>query len=126
MVFCIVLIEKGNLAAFLKTAFVNQKEALDTHATWQESTWESTLAALDGDSEDGSFNPPEGWYVVTRLNDWGLTDRTWVTIREGLVRRLADLGLLSDHEVRDLMPGSSISEPWLGSGESLMASPPIY
>ena len=42
---------------------MNQKEALDAHSTWQQSTWESTLAALDGDSEDGSFNPPEGWYV---------------------------------------------------------------
>lgn len=61
---CSVLINKTNLATYLKAAFINQKEALDSHATWQQSTWESTLAALDGDSEDGSFNPPEGWYVI--------------------------------------------------------------
>ena len=46
---------------------MNQKEALDAHATWQQSTLESTLAALDGDSEDGSFNAPEGWYVYLDL-----------------------------------------------------------
>lgn len=43
-----------------------------------------------------------------------------MTIREGLVRRLADLELLSEQEARDLLPDSSISEPWMGNGESLM------
>jgi hypothetical protein len=62
-----VLINKTNLATYLKATFINQKEALDAHVTWQQSTWESTLAALDGDSEDGSFNPPEGWYVYPDL-----------------------------------------------------------
>jgi hypothetical protein len=36
------------------------------------------------------------------------------------VRRLADLGLLSEQEVRDLLPELSISEPWMSNGESLM------
>jgi hypothetical protein len=125
-VFCNVLIKKATLATCLKAGFINQKETLDAHAAWQQSIWESTLAALDGDSEDGSFNPPEGWYVVTGVKGWELTDRTWVSIREGLVRRLADLGLLSAQEVRDLLPDSSISEPWLGSGESLMVSFPLH
>jgi hypothetical protein len=49
---------------------MNQKEALDAHVIWQQSTWENTLAALDGDSEDGSFNPPEGWYVYPNLVEW--------------------------------------------------------
>lgn len=49
-----------------------------------------------------------------------LKNRSWVTIREGLVRRLADLELLSEQEARDLLPDSSISEPWMGNGESLM------
>jgi hypothetical protein len=62
-----VLNKQTNLATYLKAAFINHKEALDSHATWQQSTWESTLAALDGDSEDGSFNPPEGWYVYPNL-----------------------------------------------------------
>jgi hypothetical protein len=62
-----MLINKTNLAASLMAAVINHKEALDIHATWQQSTWESTLAALDGDSEDGSFNPPEGWYVFPNL-----------------------------------------------------------
>jgi hypothetical protein len=62
-----MLTKQTNLATSLKAAFINQKEPLDAHATWQQSTWESTLAALDGDSEDGSFNPPEGWYVSPNL-----------------------------------------------------------
>jgi len=49
-----------------------------------------------------------------------------VTIREGLVRRLADLGLLSEQEVRDILPDLSVSEPWMGSGESLMVSFPLH
>ena len=43
-----------------------------------------------------------------------------MTIREGLVRRLADLELLSEQEARNLLPDLSISEPWKGNGESLM------
>jgi len=64
-----VLTRKTNLATCLKSSFMNQKEALDTHATWQQTTWESALAALDGDSEDGSFSPPEGWFVLFDLVD---------------------------------------------------------
>jgi hypothetical protein len=62
---------------------------------------------------------------MVRLSQLGgivLTDRSWVTIREGLLRRLADLGLLSEQEVRDLLPDLSVSEPWMGNGESLMVS----
>lgn len=51
-----------------------------------------------------------------------LTPRLWVTIREGLVRRLADLGLLTAQDVREVLPDSNFSEPWMPSGESLMVS----
>lgn len=51
-----------------------------------------------------------------------LTDRSWVTIREALVRRLADLGLLTAQEVNDVLPDLTVAEPWVGSGESLMVS----
>jgi hypothetical protein len=59
---------------------------------------------------------------LSQLGGIVLTNRSWVSIREGLVRRLADLGLLSEHEARDLLPDLGISEPWLGNGESLMVS----
>lgn len=52
----------------------------------------------------------------------GLIPRSWVTIREGMVRRLADLGLLTTQDVREVLPDSNFSEPWMPSGESLMVS----
>jgi len=66
---------------------------------------------------------------MVRLSQLGvivLMDRSWVSIREGLVRRLADLELLSDQEVRDILPDMSVSEPWMGNGESLMVSFPSH
>lgn len=72
------------------------------------------------------FLQPSGRMVcLSQLGGIVLTNRSWVTIREGLVRRLADLGLLSEQEVRDLLPDLSISEPWIGNGESLMVSSPL-
>ena len=97
---------QANLATCLKAVFTTQKDALDAHATWQQTTWETTLAALDGESEDGAFSLPEGW--------------SWVSLREATVRKLADLGLLTAQEVKDVLPDLTVSEPWMGSGESLM------
>lgn len=45
-----------------------------------------------------------------------------MTIREGLVRKLADLGLLTAQEATEILPDSQVSEPWMGTGESLMVS----
>jgi hypothetical protein len=61
-----LLTKKGNLVACLKAAFNNQKEALDLHEANQQITWDATLAAINGDSEDGSFAPADGW-LVSRL-----------------------------------------------------------
>lgn len=49
-----------------------------------------------------------------------------MTIREGLVRRLADLGLLTAQEVGNVLPDLTVSEPWMGNGESLMVSLPLH
>lgn len=51
-----------------------------------------------------------------------LTVRSWVTIREALVRRLADLELLTAQEVNDVLPDLTVAEPWMASGESLVVS----
>ena len=57
----LVLTMESNLASCLKAAFDSSKEALDAHVTWQQTTWENLLASLDGDTEDGSLSPPDGW-----------------------------------------------------------------
>jgi hypothetical protein len=46
--------------------------------------------------------------------------RSYVSLREGLVRRLADLDLLSANDVQTVLPDLSIAPPWLSSGESLL------
>jgi hypothetical protein len=49
-----------------------------------------------------------------------LTSRSYTSIREGLVRRLADLDLLSVEDIEVVLPGLSVGPPWLNNGESLL------
>jgi hypothetical protein len=54
-----------------------------------------------------------------------LTSRSYASIREGLVRRLADLDLLSVEDVEVVLPGLSVGPPWLNNGESLLVRLPL-
>lgn len=54
-----------------------------------------------------------------------LTSRSCTSIREGLMRRLADLDLLSVEDVEVVLPGVSVGPPWLSNGESLLVRLPL-
>jgi hypothetical protein len=61
-------------------------------------------------------------FSTAKLFSQVLINRTWVTIRQGLVARLAELELLAGSEVAELLPGYTLPEPWTASEESSLVS----